>query len=105
MTQKAVEQEILRRLKEQALTDRVLITMDGSCASGKTTLAGKLAEVFGAAVIHTDDYVIPTRRKPPKGWPFRAATVMPSAWSARWSLPGSRANRWYTENMTSGMTV
>ena len=66
MTQKAVEQEILRRLKEQALTDRVLITMDGSCASGKTTLAGKLAEVFGAAVIHTDDYVIPHAQKTPE---------------------------------------
>ena len=42
---------------------RVLITVDGPCASGKTTLAEKLAGVFGAAVVHTDDYVIPHAQK------------------------------------------
>ena len=54
--------EVLRRIAE-APYDRVLVTMDGPCATGKTTLAGKLADVFGAAVVHTDDYVIPHAQK------------------------------------------
>lgn len=40
-----------------------LITLDGPCVSGKTTLAGELAAAFGAAVIHTDDFVIPHAQK------------------------------------------
>ena len=42
---------------------RILVTIDGPCASGKTTLAAKLAAIFGAAVVHTDDFVIPHARK------------------------------------------
>ena len=42
---------------------RFLITIDGPCASGKTTLAGKLSEALGAPVIHTDDFVIPHAQK------------------------------------------
>ena len=45
---------------------RYLITIDGPCASGKTTLADKLAGIFGAAVVHTDDYVIPHAQKTPE---------------------------------------
>ena len=54
--------EAVGRIADQRGT-RVLVTVDGPCASGKTTLAGRLAEVFGAAVVHTDDYVIPHARK------------------------------------------
>ena len=43
--------------------DRPLITIDGPCASGKTTLASRLAEMLDAAVIHTDDFVIPHEMK------------------------------------------
>lgn len=42
---------------------RLLITIDGPCASGKTTLAGRLAEALCASVIHTDDFVIPHAQK------------------------------------------
>ena len=45
---------------------RLLITLDGPCASGKTTLARKLAQVFHGEVIHTDDYVIPHAQKTPE---------------------------------------
>ena len=48
---------------KQAGSQRLLVTVDGPCASGKTTLAGMLAEVFEAAVVHTDDYVVPHARK------------------------------------------
>ena len=56
--------EAVRRISEK-LADhgRALITIDGPCASGKTTLARKLAVVFSAAVIHTDDFVIPHAQK------------------------------------------
>ncbi|MBR1407605.1 MAG: hypothetical protein IJ573_01745 [Clostridia bacterium] len=46
--------------------ERVLVTLDGPCAGGKTTLAGRLARVFGAAVVHTDDFVIPHAQKTPE---------------------------------------
>ena len=42
---------------------RFLITIDGPCASGKTTLARKLSEALFAPVIHTDDFVIPHAQK------------------------------------------
>ena len=54
--------EAVRRIAE-AQGDRVLVTMDGPCATGKTTLAEKLAGVFDAAVVHTDDFVIPHAQK------------------------------------------
>ena len=42
---------------------RLLVTLDGPCASGKTTLARNLAGYFHAAVVHTDDFVIPHEQK------------------------------------------
>ncbi len=54
---------VLRIARKCAEGGRLLVTLDGPCASGKTTLAGKLAQVFGAEVIHTDDYVIPHAQK------------------------------------------
>ena len=57
--------EVIARIVAQ-MGERVLVTIDGPCASGKTTLARKLAEIFGAAVAHTDDYVIPHARKTPE---------------------------------------
>ena len=50
----------------QAEGNRPLVTIDGPCASGKTTLAGRLAEVFRAPVIHTDDFVVPHAQKTPE---------------------------------------
>ncbi len=38
---------------------RLLITIDGPCASGKTTLAESLAKILQAQVLHTDDFVVP----------------------------------------------
>ena len=70
MTGEAFETEILRRLEERRrrypAAERLLVTIDGPCASGKTTLAEKLAVVLDAAVVHTDDYVIPHGQKTPE---------------------------------------
>ncbi len=44
---------------------RILITLDGPCASGKTTAAEALAKALGASVLHTDDFVVPHAQKTP----------------------------------------
>ena len=49
--------------EKQAGADRFLITIDGPCASGKTTLARMLSEALQASVFHTDDFVIPHPQK------------------------------------------
>ena len=45
---------------------RILVTIDGPCASGKTTLAQMLADAMNCDVIHTDDFVVPHRQKTPE---------------------------------------
>ena len=40
-----------------------LITIDGRCGAGKTTLAEKLKIVLNCPVLHTDDFVIPHAQK------------------------------------------
>ncbi len=44
----------------------VLIGIDGPCASGKTTLAGRLADATNAQVIHADDFFLPHEMKTPE---------------------------------------
>lgn len=72
MTYKSLVQEIRRRLNEESFCNpamkrwngiRMLVTIDGPCASGKTTLAKRLSEELSANVIHTDDFVIPHSQK------------------------------------------
>ena len=59
--------EALDRIsREMEKKQRIVVAIDGPCASGKTTLAGFLADVFGAGVVHTDDFVIPHRLKTPE---------------------------------------
>ena len=38
--------------------DRVLVAIDGYCTAGKTTLAGKLAEVYDCNLFHMDDFFL-----------------------------------------------
>ncbi len=44
---------------------RILITLDGPCAAGKTTAAEALSKALGASVLHTDDFVVPHAQKTP----------------------------------------
>ena len=57
---------VCRIAGKQKETRRMLVTLDGPCATGKTTLARKLGTVFQANVLHTDDFVIPHRQKTPE---------------------------------------
>ena len=50
-------------IRKAPTANPVLATIDGPCASGKTTLAGKLAEEMGCDVLHTDDFVVPHAQK------------------------------------------
>lgn len=55
-------------LLSASTTRPVLVALDGRCGSGKTTLAGQLAEAFPDSVtIHTDDYYLPPADRMP-GW-------------------------------------
>ena len=58
------DQETLEGIARQVrMHKHPLITIDGPCASGKTTLASELAAQISASVVHTDDYVIPHVQK------------------------------------------
>ena len=49
-------------------TRPILVSLDGRCGSGKTTLASQLAETFpGSITVHTDDYYLPPADRVP-GW-------------------------------------
>ena len=49
-------------LQKQA---RVIVAIDGKCASGKTTLAARLAEIYDCNVFHMDDFFLrPEQRTP-----------------------------------------
>jgi len=60
----------LKRVLEQinallAEKDRVVVTIDGPCASGKTTFANALAEKLDCNLIHMDDFFLrPEQRTP-----------------------------------------
>ncbi len=61
------EREVIDILLQKGENEpRLLVTLDGPCATGKTTLAQFLSESLHAAVLHTDDFVIPHARKTPE---------------------------------------
>lgn len=51
--------QIIAVMEEQLKTKpRILVAIDGSCASGKTTLAEKLAQSVDCNVFHMDDFFL-----------------------------------------------
>ena len=46
--------------------ERVLISIDGRCGSGKTSLAGALGNVLNSDIVHMDDYYMPFRDRDPE---------------------------------------
>lgn len=45
---------------------RAVISIDGRCASGKTTFAAALSAALGAEVIHADDFFLPPELRTPE---------------------------------------
>ncbi len=53
--------EILKAISEAIKTtnERIVVAIDGKCASGKTTAAELICEIFGGEIIHMDDFFLP----------------------------------------------
>lgn len=60
--------DIIARCIEEALPFRnhLILAIDGRSASGKTTLAARLSERFGADVVHMDDFFLPLSMRTPE---------------------------------------
>lgn len=57
-----IRDEILKRATPDR---RIIVAIDGRCASGKSTLAAMLAEQFSCSLIHMDDFFLrPEQRTP-----------------------------------------
>lgn len=52
--------------KQIDTTGTCILTIDGFCASGKTTLAQSAADAFGARLIHMDDFFLPPEKRTPE---------------------------------------
>jgi len=57
---------MLARWRDPGGTVRV-VAIDGHGASGKSTIAGRLSALTGAALVHTDDFFSPAPALPPGG--------------------------------------
>ena len=55
-----MDMDILKKEIDLLLTrkEQVLIAIDGSCTAGKTTLAGKLTQMYDCNVFHMDDFFL-----------------------------------------------
>jgi uridine kinase len=59
--------DVFKRIN--ALLERkktITVAIDGGSASGKTTLAGLLSDLYDCNVFHMDDFFLPPERKTPK---------------------------------------
>lgn len=58
--------QIRNRIDElMSQREQVIVAIDGNCTAGKTTLAGKLAEIYDCNVFHMDDFFLrPEQRTP-----------------------------------------
>lgn len=48
----------INRLKQEG-KEKLIVAIDGRCASGKSTKAAMLSKIVGASVIHMDDFYLP----------------------------------------------
>ncbi|MBQ7921624.1 MAG: hypothetical protein IJ325_03485 [Clostridia bacterium] len=59
--------DLLLKIGELAGTaQRVVIAIDGRCASGKSTMAEQIARIYPASVIHMDDFFLPGELRTPE---------------------------------------
>ena len=54
-----ITESIKAHIDNIKVKDRVIVAIDGRCASGKTTVGTRLAELLCADIIHIDDYYLP----------------------------------------------
>ena len=59
--------QIRNRIDElMSQKEQVIVAIDGNCTAGKTTLAGKLAEIYDCNVFHVDDFFLRPEQRTPK---------------------------------------
>lgn len=58
---------ILRLVQDKSVPNAPIVSIDGRCGSGKTTLAGLIAELFPCNVLHMDDFYLPPAERQ-EGW-------------------------------------
>ncbi len=75
--------------------DTVVIALEGRCASGKTTAAGILSELFGAPIIPMDDFFLPFERKTSERLAETAGNIDYERFSAE-VIPNLGKNREFT---------
>ena len=51
--------EIQSKIKDKGLSDRFIMSIDGPCTAGKTTLAEALRKEYGYNIVHMDDFYLP----------------------------------------------
>lgn len=58
--------DALSTIGQRTSNQRLLVCVDGPCASGKSTMAEQLAAITDAAIIHMDDFYTPHAQKTPE---------------------------------------
>ena len=71
-----------------------VIAIDGSCASGKSSLARMVGEIFKADVIHMDDYFLPFDRRTPERMSEAGGNIDHERFLAEVLLPLSRGEEY-----------
>ena len=80
----------------------VIVAIDGPAASGKTTLAAKLAAQFGAQVLHMDDYFLQPHQRTPERYSEPGGNVDRERFLAEALLPLSRGEAYVSRRFDCG---
>ena len=57
---------LLEKIEAKLKNRRVILAIDGGSASGKTTLATMLCELYSATIFHMDDFFLPPNMRTPE---------------------------------------
>ena len=85
-----------------AQKSHVLVAIDGPAASGKTTLAAKLAAHFGAQVLHMDDYFLQPYQRMPERYAQPGGNVDRERFLAEALQPLSRGDTYVSRRFDCG---
>ncbi|MBQ3005643.1 MAG: hypothetical protein IJD88_06890, partial [Clostridia bacterium] len=58
--------EAVSAIDQKSETKKVIVAIDGRCASGKSTIAGNLNKIFNCQVVHMDDFFLPYEKRTPE---------------------------------------
>ena len=95
----ALAQRIAALLEQK---NPVIVAIDGPAASGKTTLAAKLAAQFGAQVLHMDDYFLQPHQRTPERYSEPGGNVDRERFLEEALLPLSRGESYVYRRFDCG---